>query len=59
MLTQNQVLAIELLGYLPDGYVVVCELCRANPIWHRTGAVLVDGVCVYMFDGTPWLRGAL
>ncbi len=57
-LTENQRLAVELLGYLPAGYIMVAEDCRANPLWRRVGAIHVRGKCVFMFDASDYLRAS-
>jgi len=50
-MTENQKFALELLGYLPAGYVLVCELMnhRACDLWGRAGAICVNGRTVYIF----------
>jgi hypothetical protein len=51
-MTENQILALDVLGYLPAGYVCIAECHNTGSKWRRVGGVYVDGVCLAMFDAT-------
>lgn len=46
-MTNNQKTALEILGYLPAGYVMVTVACNTG--FGDFGAIYVDGACVAMF----------
>lgn len=46
---QNKDIARQILGYIPDGYILVCEECN-NGAKYRTGMVYIDGKPVCGFN---------
>lgn len=51
-MTGNQKMAQKILGYVPEGYVSVCELMN-NGTKHRIGVIYADGKTLAMFVIKP------
>lgn len=47
---KNSDIALHIMGYVPSGYVVVCEICRfTHGAKYRIGTIYVDGIPVCGF----------
>lgn len=53
-LTANQRLAVEILGHLPAGYVVVAADHNTSAPYRHVGSIHINGRCVCMFDATRY-----